>query len=57
MGAELLELIPVFSMGQQAIQVEVPALQFDLRSTAFALTDSLSQIIGIGVVIGALPAI
>jgi len=57
MGAELLEPIPVFSMRPQAIQVEVPALQFDLRSTAFALTDSLSQIIGIGVVIGALPAI
>jgi hypothetical protein len=32
MGAELLEPIPVFSMPLHAIQVEVPALQFDIRS-------------------------
>jgi hypothetical protein len=32
MGAELLEPVPVFSMRPQAIQIEVAALQFDLRS-------------------------
>ena len=57
MGADLLEPFPVFSMRPQAIQVEVPASRFDLRFTAFALTDSMSRIIGIGVAIVTLPAI
>jgi hypothetical protein len=36
MGAELLESIPVFSIRPQAMQVEVPALQFLLRNVTSA---------------------
>ncbi len=40
MGAESLESIPVFSMRPQAIQGEVPALQFDLRSTLCGFSEA-----------------